>query len=85
MSKEINSIKQPIDERIKQILIEKTGMQKNEIPDAALFADDLGIDSLDLFEILMEIEKQFDIKIPDEDAEKMHTVGSLISYVKNKN
>jgi acyl carrier protein len=85
MSKEFVSKKKPIDVSIKRIIIEKTGIEAPEITDAALFADDLGIDSLDLFEIMMQVEKEFDIKIPDEDAEKMRTVGSLIIYIKNKN
>jgi acyl carrier protein len=50
-----------------------------------LFKNDLGIDSLDLYEIFMEIEKELEIKIPDEDAENLLTVGSVIRYIKNKN
>jgi len=72
-------------QRVKNIIIEKLGIDECEIPDNALFKSDLGIDSLDLYEIFMEIEKELDIKIPDEDAENLLTVGSLISYIKSKN
>ena len=77
--------KSEIDSRVKKIIIEKLGIDECEIPDNALFKNDLGIDSLDLYEIFMEIEKELEIKIPDEDAENLLTVGSLISYIKHKN
>ncbi len=78
-------VKSDIDSRVKKIIIEKLGIDDCEIPDNALFKNDLGIDSLDLYEIFMEIEKELEIKIPDEDAETLLTVGSLIKYIKNKN
>lgn len=78
-------VKSEIDSRVKKIIIEKLGIDECEIPDNALFKSDLGIDSLDLYEIFMEIEKELEIKIPDEDAENLLTVGSLINYIKNKN
>jgi len=77
--------KSEIDARVKKIIIEKLGIDECEIPDNALFKNDLGIDSLDLYEIFMEIEKELEIKIPDEDAENLLTVGSVIRYIKNKN
>jgi acyl carrier protein len=77
--------KSEIDSRVKRIIIEKLGIDECEIPNAALFTNDLGIDSLDLYEIFMEIERELEIKIPEEDAENLHTVGSLINYIKNKN
>jgi acyl carrier protein len=77
--------KSDIDSRVKKIIIEKLGIDECEIPDNALFKNDLGIDSLDLYEIFMEIEKELEIKIPDEDAENLLTVGSLINYIKHKN
>ena len=78
------SSRSEIDSRVKKIIIEKLGIEECEIPNDALFANDLGIDSLDLYEIFMEIERQLEIKIPDEDAENLHTVRSLINYIKNK-
>ena len=71
-------------QRVKNIIIEKLGIDECEIPDNALFKSDLGIDSLDLYEIFMEIEKELDIKIPDEDAGKLKTVDSVIYYVMNR-
>jgi acyl carrier protein len=77
--------KSEIGFRVKKIIIEKLGIDECEIPDNAFFKSDLGIDSLDLYEIFMVIEKELDIKIPDEDAENLLTVGSVINYIKNKN
>jgi acyl carrier protein len=85
MSTTFISSKSEIDSRIKKIIIEKLGIEECEIPDDALFTYDLGIDSLDLYEILTEVERVFEIKIPDEDAENLRTTGSLINYIKNKN
>ncbi len=84
MSTTIIPPKSEIDSRVKKIIIEKLGIEECEVPNAALFTNDLGIDSLDLYEIFMEIEGEFEIQIPDEDAENLHTVGSLINYLKNK-
>jgi acyl carrier protein len=84
MSTTIIPQKSEIDSRVKKIIIEKLGIEECEVPNAALFTNDLGIDSLDLYEIFMEIEREFEIHIPDEDAENLHTVGSLINYLKNK-
>jgi acyl carrier protein len=79
------ALKPDTGQRVKKIIIEKLGIDECEIPDNALFKNDLGIDSLDLYEIFMEIEKELDIKIPEEDAENLLTVGSLVSYIKSKN
>jgi acyl carrier protein len=81
----ITPAKSEIDLRVKKIIIEKLGIKECEIPNDALFTNDLGIDSLDLYEIFAEIEREFEIKIPDEDAENLRTVRSLINYIKNKN
>jgi acyl carrier protein len=78
-------VKPEIEFRIKKIIIEKLGIEETVIPDTASFKNDLGIDSLDLCEVFMDIEKEFEIKIPDEDAEKLVTVSSLINYIRNKN
>jgi acyl carrier protein len=84
MATTITTSKSDIDLRVKKIIIEKLGIDECEMPGNALFAADLGIDSLDLYEIFMETEKNFEIKIPDEEAENLRTVGSLINYIKNK-
>ncbi len=76
--------KSEIEPRIKKIIIEKLGIDDCEIPNDASFANDLGIDSLDLYEVFMEIEKEFEIQIPDEDAERLRTIGSVIKYIKDK-
>jgi acyl carrier protein len=84
MSTTIMPPKSEIDSGVKRIIIEKLGIEDCEVPDNALFTNDLGIDSLDLYEIFMEIEREFKISIPDEDAENLRTVGSVILYIKTK-
>jgi acyl carrier protein len=74
-----------IASRIKELLLEKLGIDDCEIPESAMFKKDLGMDSLDLYETIMEIEKEFKIAIPDEDAENLLTVGSLVQYIQKKN
>ena len=70
--------------KVKRIVAHLIAMDEDQIIDSASFEDDLGVDSLDVLEIRMEVEKTFEINIPDEDAEKLTTVGSLIRYVKAK-
>jgi acyl carrier protein len=67
--------------KVKGILIEKLGLEESVITDQASFSNDLGVDSLDKIETFVELEKQFSIRIPDEDAEKLTTVGALINYI----
>lgn len=67
--------------RIKTILHEKLGVEESALVDSASFSTDLGLDSLDVLETFMEIEKTFNVKISDEDAEKLTTVGSVIDYI----
>ena len=69
---------------IKDILQYKLGLEENQVADHTRFSDDLGIDSLDMIEIHMEIEKKFSVKIEDEVAEKLTTVGSLVTYIRSK-
>jgi acyl carrier protein len=69
---------------IKQIIHEKSGIDIAKLTDEADFKDDLGIDSLDLIELRMEIEKRFSVNMPEEEAENLKTVGSLIEFVKDK-
>lgn len=67
--------------RVTSIIVEKLGVDESDITDDASFQDDLGADSLDTVELIMEFEKEFDMTIPDEDAEKIATVGDAVSYV----
>jgi acyl carrier protein len=70
-----------IEARVRSIIVEKLGVDESEITRDASFQDDLGADSLDTVELIMEFEKEFDMTIPDEDAEKIATVGDAIDYV----
>ena len=69
--------------KIKEIIIDKLGIEESEITESASFTNDLGADSLDTVELIMEFEKEFNVSIPDEDAEKIGTVGDAISYLKD--
>jgi len=71
-----------IENKVKAIIIDKLGIEESEITDSASFTNDLGADSLDTVELIMEFEKEFNISIPDEDAEKIGTVGQAVSYLK---
>jgi len=70
-----------IANKVKQIVAEKLGVNEAEVVETANFINDLGADSLDLTELIMELEKQFNITIPDTDSEKIMTVGGAISYI----
>ncbi len=72
-----------IAQRIKSILIDKLGVDEKEVTPEASFTNDLGADSLDTVEIIMEFEKEFNVKIPDEDAAKITTVGEAIEYIES--
>jgi len=75
---------QDVQKKIASILIEKLGIPESEITPDASFVKDLGIDSLDYAELVMEFEQVFDIKIPDDDAEKMQTIGDAVNYIHSK-
>ena len=72
-----------IAERVKKIVVEHLGVDATKVSDGASFIDDLGADSLDTVELVMAFEEEFDLEIPDEDAEKITTVGDAISYIKD--
>ena len=72
-----------ISSRVKAIIVDKLGVDENEVVADANFTNDLGADSLDTVELIMEFEKEFNVSIPDEDAEKIGTVGDAISYLKD--
>lgn len=70
-----------IADRVKTIIVDKLGVDESQVTPAAAFTTDLGADSLDTVDLIMEFEKEFDIKIPDEEAEKIQTVGDAIKYI----
>lgn len=72
-----------IAERVKAIIVEKLSVDEAEVNATAEFSKDLGADSLDTVELIMEFEKEFGITIPDEEAEKITTVGDAIAYIEN--
>ncbi len=73
-----------IKDKIKQIVIDRLDVDEDQITPDASFVEDLGADSLDIVELIMGIEEEFDIEIPDEDAEKLTTVGGALEYIKSK-
>lgn len=75
---------QDIPKKVTQILVDKLGIAESEITPDANFVKDLGIDSLDYAEIVMEFEQSFDIRIPDDDAEKLQTFGEAVKYIEGK-
>ena len=68
-------------EKIKNIIVDKLGVEESRVVPEASFLDDLGADSLDLVELIMEFEEEFSIEIPDHEVEKMETVGSVLNYL----
>jgi len=72
------------DKKIKQIIAEQLGLNEEEIVDGASLLDDLGADSLDIVELVMAMEEEFEMEIPDEDAEKIVTVKDVVDYVKRR-
>ncbi|MGQ0696248.1 MAG: acyl carrier protein [Nitrospiraceae bacterium] len=73
-----------VDERVKKIIAEQLGVEEDEVTPEASFVEDLGADSLDTVELVMALEEEFAIEIPDEDAEKILTVGKALDYIKEK-
>lgn len=70
-------------ERVKSIIVEQLGVAAEEVNESASFIEDLGADSLDIVELVMALEEEYDIEISDEDAEKILTVGDAIKYIQN--
>ncbi|MCK5215467.1 MAG: acyl carrier protein [Candidatus Omnitrophica bacterium] len=73
-----------VEEKIKSIIAEQLGVKAEEVTPQASFIDDLGADSLDTVELIMALEEEFSVEIPDEDAEKMTSVGDAIKYIEEK-
>ncbi|MFH0989194.1 MAG: acyl carrier protein [bacterium] len=73
-----------VDKKVIEIIVSKLGVDEAQITPEASFTNDLGADSLDTVELVMEFEKAFNLQIPDEDAEKISTVGDAINYLKSK-
>lgn len=73
-----------VTEKVKSIIAEQLGVKLEEISESSSFVDDLGADSLDTVELVMALEEEFKIEIPDEDAEKITTVGDAIKYIEEK-
>ena len=73
-----------VADKVKSIIAEQLGVKVEEVTDTASFIDDLGADSLDTVELVMALEEEFGIEIPDEDAEKMTSVGEAIKYIEEK-
>ena len=72
-----------IVKQVKDVIVDKLGVDENEVTPEASFTNDLGADSLDTVELIMEFEKEFNIAIPDDQAEKIGTVGDAIAYIEN--
>jgi len=72
-----------VESKVKAIIVDKLGVDENEVSNEASFTNDLGADSLDTVELIMEFEKEFDIQIPDDQAENIATVGQAVSYIED--
>ena len=73
-----------LEEKVKDIIVEELGVERDKLTPGASFMEDLGADSLDTVELVMAFEKEFDIDIPDEEAEKLRTVGQALQYLHDK-
>jgi acyl carrier protein len=73
-----------IEEKVKDIIVEQLGVNPEQVTEKASFIEDLGADSLDIVELVMAFEEEFNVEVPDEEAEKLQTVGDVIQYIKDK-
>lgn len=73
-----------VNNKVKEIIVDQLGVEADKVRMEASFIDDLGADSLDIVELVMAMEEEFDLEIPDEDAEKMKTVGDVVNYLQAK-
>jgi acyl carrier protein len=73
---------QDVEARVKEIIVEQLGVDASEVNPQASFVNDLGADSLDTVELVMALEEEFDVEIPDEEAEKIQSVGQAVDYIK---
>ncbi|MBM15769.1 MAG: acyl carrier protein [Nitrospina sp.] len=73
-----------VEEKVKEIIVDQLGVDEKQVSSEASFIDDLGADSLDTVELVMALEEEFDIEIPDEDAEKIATVQNAVDYIKGQ-
>ena len=73
-----------VEEKIKKIISEQLGVEEDDVVPEAKFVDDLGADSLDTVELVMALEEEFEIEIPDDEAEKIQTVGAAIDFIKER-
>ena len=73
-----------VEERVKSIIVEQLGVDADEVTSDASFVEDLGADSLDTVELVMAFEEEFNVEVPDEDAEKLQTVGQVVKYIDEK-
>ena len=73
-----------VEEKVKEIIVDQLGVDENQVKPEASFIDDLGADSLDTVELVMALEEEFDIEIPDEDAEKIASVQNAVDYIKGQ-
>lgn len=73
-----------VESKVREIIVSKLGVEESQVTPNASFTNDLGADSLDTVELVMEFEKAFNLQIPDEDAEKIQTVGDAVTYINGK-
>ena len=73
-----------ISEKVKDIIVEQLGVNPEQVTETASFIEDLGADSLDTVELVMAFEEEFGVEVPDEDAEKLQTVGNVVEYIEKK-
>jgi len=84
LTKEIFMADKPIEEKVKDIIVEQLGVNPEQVTPQASFIEDLGADSLDIVELVMAFEEEFSVEVPDEDAEKLQTVGDVIKYIEER-